>query len=403
MKKKNMGYRFLVLSSIVLLMGIYLHSKTPNPPPLNFDSQPDSRDWSWLSRAALSNTRVSETLNEIWGLPRQEAKKVAYGLRAAWGKASIEGKHAACLMIAAALEKAQKNRLARLTYQQIKKNAEILPYAKSASFRLRLFDEPGLSKPENNEKIYKFIADEADGWFLLPQEKRWIMPREALQPLIENREQDLSFRFFKFLRAHSPFPGSYAFLFIFLVLTIGIKVLELPLYVKTGKAAYQLRGLTPQIEDIRLNSSDFMEAQQRINALYRSHGINLSSGCLVLIVDLIFIIWALISMSSFSPQFIQDGARFLWVTDITQPNLGIIIVCVILSLVAQRLAFSSQQTLMPVGALIFGALISGTIISFIAMHWKWPAYVFIFWILLTIFGILINTGFRAYFSYKESY
>jgi hypothetical protein len=402
MKKKNMGYRFLVFCSVVLLMGIYLHSKTPNPPPLPLDNQYAPGGWSWLSRAALSSARVNKSLNEIWGLSMQEARKAAYGLRAAWEKASIEGKHAACLMIAAALEKARENRLARLAYQQVKKEAEGLPYAKSASFRLRLLDEPGLSKEENLEKVYKSIVDETDGWFLVPEKEIWITPAEARQPLLDLRAHELSFRFFKYLWSKSPFPGSYAYLFIFLVLTIGIKILELPLYVKTAKLVYQLRKLAPQIKAIQLDSSDLMEAQQRTNALYRSHGINLGSGCLVFIVDLIFIFWALISMSSFSPQFIQDGARFLWVTDITQPNQGVIIVMVILTLISSIIT-SAHQTYIPVGGLIFGSLISGGVLYFIAWHWKWPAYVFIFWILLTIFGILINTIFRAYFRYKESY
>ncbi len=211
MKEKNRSFGYRLFIPVVLLMGIYLHSKTPTPPPLPLNTQSDYMGWSWLSRDAVPPGQVTRSLNEIWGLSKEKAKEAAYGLRAAWEKASIEGKHAACLLIAVALDRAKEDRLARLTYEQIKKEAEDLPYAKSAAFRLRFLDEPGLSKAENLEKVYKIITNETSGWFLLPKEKKWIMPQEALQPLLDLRAHELSFGFFKYLWSQSLFPVTYSY------------------------------------------------------------------------------------------------------------------------------------------------------------------------------------------------
>jgi hypothetical protein len=55
--------------------------------------------------------------------------------------------------------------------------------------------------------------------------------RAALQELVDLREDRPSFRVFQFLRSHSIFPTPYGYLFVLLVLGMGVKILELPLYV----------------------------------------------------------------------------------------------------------------------------------------------------------------------------
>ncbi|MCD4786513.1 MAG: hypothetical protein K8T10_22020 [Candidatus Eremiobacteraeota bacterium] len=299
---------------------------------------------------AILLSEVTVRLNKIQGLSKEEAEMKVLALQKQEEEASWEKKRIIIrLLKAASLEKAGKRGEAIATYKNILKVTKDTLYANTANFRLHVIENP-----DRTLKEMKTIAalPEAMGWFLLSG--KWILSttrHAALQSLIDMQSSRLSFRFFQYLRSKSPFPPDYAYLFVLLVLTVGTRLLALPLYFNVAKAS------TPQ-----------------------------KVWSVTTLIDLIFVIWAMISLGNYSPQMILDGSRFLWISDVTQFNLLIIIAWIVVTTI-YILAWLNPEGVswgeINCSSLFFGAIIIG-----IAWRWKWPAYVFIFWILLTMVGKL---------------
>lgn len=336
---------------------------------------------------ALLLSEVTAGLNEIQGLSKEEAEKKALALQKQEEKVSWERKRIIRLQKAAVLEKAGKREKAIATYKNIVKMAKNTPYAVTANFRLHVIKNSDRT-PKEMKAVYKIIAGEPDakGWFLLSG--KWIRSttrHAALQSLIDMQSSRLSFRFFQYLRSKSPFPPDYAYLFVLLVLTVGTRLLALPLYFNAAKASIKISRLQPEIEMIRILYNDEPELVQQVTMkLYDENGIKVWSGCLTTLIDMIFVVWAMISLGNYSPQMILDGSRFFWISDVTQFNLLIIVAWIFLSIIQSGLnpmrLSCSQVTC---SSLFFGAIIAG-----IAWWWKWPAYVFIFWISMIVVGTL---------------
>ena len=221
--------------------------------------------------------------------------------------------------------------------------------------------------------------------------------REALQNSLDKHNDELSMRFFHFLWSNSPFPKSYAYLFIFLVLTIAIKFMELPFLIKTAKFSLLLPSLRDDIQFIQNTYRDdpplvFQKTQQ----LFQENGISSGSGCAVFTIDLIFVIWALISLSNYSPQFSLDGSKFLdIVPDVTKYSFWVVIFWISLSFLTFLMTSANNVGPSP-GQLSCGWLLNAIFIIGISWYWDWPAYIFIFWSMLVLFGLLlyfIITGF----------
>lgn len=340
----------------------------------------------------IPNEQVAEALNTIWRAPAQDAIKTAEELDLVKAAASDEGKQAAGLLRAVALERAGQRGPAQAAYQEIVGTAAKSPYAVSAAIRLRILENPERT-PDELDQVYTAIGQQpdAEGWFLLSD--GWAHStthQTAWQALVDLRSNRLSFRFFQYLRSQSPFPIPYAYLFILLALTIGVKILALPLYVRTAKLNVQLRWLNPQIQMIRsIYRDDAAEMNQQLLALYQRYGVNFWGGCALGVVDMIFVIWGLVMLSNFSPQLALDGARFWWISDVTQRDFRILLAWVAVSTIQYLLTRTDQQN-MTAGQAFAGMVISSAVIVGVAWYWQWPAYVFIFWLLLLISGLLIN-------------
>jgi membrane protein insertase Oxa1/YidC/SpoIIIJ len=395
-------------------------------------------DRSWLAETKVPVEKVTEALNEIWDASAPDAVQMANRLNAGLEMASVEGKYAAGLLIAATHERAEDLDAAYFAYEQVKEEAADTPYATSADVRLCFLPVPELTpsaesgeeaeelnplerlqrlkgkEPKDPEEICEAILDEpdAEGWFLLSEQWLWDTTRRvASQALVDMRADDLSFRFFQFLRLQSPFPKPYAYMFILLAMTIGVKILALPLYIRTARTAIRMRRLQPEIQLIQsVHGDDPMAMQRRLAEFYQKQGLNVGSGCAVFIVDLIFVIWALVALGSFSPQLILDDAKFFWVSDVTQRNFGILLVWEVLNLLQVMITSMSQQMRqqlrqleqqwgqqfdLPTGWLSCSVVIGAVVSTGVAWYLKWPTYVFVFWILLSVLGILINGVLKA--------
>lgn len=355
-------------------------------------------DWQGLSETDLAREQVAVTLNEVWALPAPEAARAADELRAIGGTVSGEGQRAAGLLMAVAIERSGDVNAASTVYQEIAKVTPSDPYAVSAAFRKRFLEKPQRNRSEA-EKFYATIfgEPEVEGWFLVSDQwEQDTTRRLAAQALVDMRADQLAFRFFQFLRSQALFPQPYAYLFILLVLTIGAKIVMLPLYAKAAQNTVRLRRLLPEMQMIQaVYKDDPLVMNQRLAEFYQRHGIStFLGGCGALIVDMIFVISALVALGGFMPQLVLDNARFWWIPDVTQRDLSILVIWALFNWIVSVSIGASQQLQQQLGQSPIPAscsfAVGGVVSVGIAWFLKWPSYVFIFWLLLSVLGMLIN-------------
>lgn len=308
---------------------------------------------------------------------------------AARRKASFSGVAAGEFELAALLERAGDTAGALAAYTAVEKMSGKTPIGASADFRATLLgsaDRPGVQREGAMKAILAQPA--AAGWFLDGAQWAWGDSRHAAwRELVNWRSSSFSFAVFQFLRANSPWKGPLAFLGILAGLTLGAKVLEMPLLVRSARAAGKVDALMPKLESIqRIYSSDPVEMNKQVMHFYKSHGISLQDGCLMWAVDMIFVVWVLLSLADFGPQMALDGSALWWISDVTKPDTAILFAWVVTSALAPLVAGQPGKK----GQMLAGALISGVILGLIAYYWKWPAYVMIFWTMLNVVGAGIS-------------
>ena len=168
---------------------------------------------------------------------------------------------------------------------------------------------------------------------------------------------------------------------------IGVKIVALPLQVKSAIQAARFRRLRPQIEMIqRIHRGDPLEAQRQMQRLVGPDSIKY--GCALAVVDLVFVVWGLMTLRDYSPQLALDGARFFSVTDVTKPSTVVFWLWIGLSLLQAVVSARAQR--MGFGHALVAGLFSGCLFVAIAWYWEWPAYVMIFWGLLTLMALALN-------------
>lgn len=356
----------------------------------------------------LSNDLVTAELDNIWRLSTQDAKEQADFLRSPKETEFDKENRVSDLLIAVALERAGDLDSARSAYTDVVNKAENTPLGTSAAFRLHLLENPELSQDDKEELYEAMLSEtEGDGWFLQSDQWVWSNTRQAAsQALVNLRADQLSFRFFQYLRLRSPLSISYSYLFILLVLAAGAKILMMPLYIKSARATQKARQLQPDIQRIKiLHSDDNITMNQELMNLYQQHGLDLTSGCMIAVADLIFVIWALVALNSYSPQLVLDGAKLqialsdsilFMIPDVTRFNLSIVLVWLVVSFIQSLRSGIKQQSSQTASQLVWGNIISIAIIIGIAWYWKWPAYVFVFWVLLSLVGMLISSILRLF-------
>lgn len=225
----------------------------------------------------------------------------------------------------------------------------------------------------------------------------------ALRHLIELRRNTASFRFFQFINRRSLFDPPAAYMFILLVLCLGVKLVELPLYVRVAAFERELEDIAPQIRVIRAqHAKNPALAQAELKRLFTTIEFNPLPGCGLVVLDFIFFIWAIIAFSVFWPQLALDRAAFLWIRDVTAFNAWIVAGALVVLL--QTRAITARQSAyhdgdrmqVTCGTFLIGAGIFGA-----AYYWKWPAYAFIFWIFLTLSGLLMTQLLRLIYRMRD--
>jgi hypothetical protein len=206
-------------------------------------------------------------------------------------------------------------------------------------------------------------GDTGTGWWA-----RGGQGAQEQQAEIAARSTHVSFQVLSDIQDHSPFPPAYGYLFIILVLTASIRLLTLPLTVRAA----------------RLDEDDVL----RDPAL-------LSLGA-ELTADLIFAVWGLVALGNYIPRMRLDGARLLWVADVTRFNFMFFLAWAVPTVLAgyvwvwlKAAGRGGSREGLGCGALGAVAVLAGA-----AAGHDWPAYVFIFVPALVVSSLVLRAGIR---------
>lgn len=343
----------------------------------------------WLRGPRVDGHKLADELTRVQALSPADAGGEAASLRAGMSGATGEGALARGFLLAVATERAGDTQGALNLYGELAKAPRGQPFGESALFRQSVLAK--LTRPmAERETSMKLALAEPDvrGWFLTSGQWAWTGKHlAARQELVDLRSSELSFAFFAFLRKNSPWGGPMAFLGILLALSVGAKVLELPLLVKAAQTQGKMVALQPQIKRIQdVYSHDQAEMGKRLMEFYSEHGVNFKAGCLMGLADLIFVVWALVSLADFAPQMALDGSALWWMSDVTKPDTMILVVYGLSTVLSTAMFSQSGQRAQTIG----GAILSGIVFCLIAYFWKWPAYLMIFWTMLGLAGMFLS-------------
>jgi len=165
------------------------------------------------------------------------------------------------------------------------------------------------------------------------------------------------------------------------VLTIIINFALLPLKFSSMKSMKRMQQLQPQIQAINaryknvgLRDPKKQQQNQEIMELYKQHGVNPMGGCLPLIIQIPFF-FAFYKVLSVATE--MRGAHWLWVSDLSRPEMLPIHILPIVMTVAQFVqqkmtpnpsADPNQQKMMLLMPLIFGFMFYN-VSSGLVLYW----------------------------------
>lgn len=328
---------------------------------------------------------MADELNRVQGLSPDAARETAAALRAVSGHLSGETLNSTRFLLAVASERAGDSTQALALYEVLTKLPRGNKVGEAAFFRETVLSNQSRPLAEREAAMNSVLGDsDVQSWF--PLSGRWVWSDKhtaARQALVDMRSTQLSFVLFSFLRKNSPWQGPLAFLGILGFLSLGAKILELPLLVRSAKLTGQLAALQPEIRRIEAAYAHApQEKAQQLMQLYSTRGVSLTSGCLMSVADMAFVIWAFIAMADFRPQMALDRSALWWISDVTKPDNTVLMIWVLFSTLHASTVAQTGQRAQAIGA----AVVSAIGFSLIAYFWKWPAYVFIYWILLSAVG-----------------
>ncbi len=143
-----------------------------------------------------------------------------------------------------------------------------------------------------------------------------------------------------------------------LALTLLVKLLMYPLYIKQMKSTSSMSSLQPKMKDLQKKySQDRALYNQKVSELYKEEGINPMSGCLPMLIQMPIIFGLFALLRSPTLYLEQDmiyavNEEFLWVQNLSQPDLYIL---PILAAVTTFIAFLFNASDMQVGGSSSGA------------------------------------------------
>ncbi|MBN1879299.1 membrane protein insertase YidC [bacterium] len=163
-----------------------------------------------------------------------------------------------------------------------------------------------------------------------------------------------------------------------ILITIGVKLLLFPLSHKQMQSMKKMQAIQPQMKAIQEKyRKEPQKQQQELGMLYKKHGVNPMGGCLPMLIQFpVFIALYQVLMNLIEMR----GASFLWVHDLSQPNVIMVIIMGISMVV--------QQKMTPVAGDPRQARIMMMMpIIFTAMFWNFPSGLVLYWLTNNILTI----------------
>lgn len=101
-----------------------------------------------------------------------------------------------------------------------------------------------------------------------------------------------------------------------IALTVGLKLLLVPLTISSIKSQKKMMDLAPKLSELKKKHTDKLELQKAQLELYKSHGVNPGAGCLPQIIQIVILIALYQVFLNFLNGGTIDGATvnsdFLW-------------------------------------------------------------------------------------------
>jgi YidC/Oxa1 family membrane protein insertase len=189
-----------------------------------------------------------------------------------------------------------------------------------------------------------------------------------------------------------------------ILLTLIIRFILYPLNQKAMKSQKALNDLQPQIKDVQgKHKNDRAKQSQALMDIYKANNINPASGCLPILIQLPVLIalyrvfWnglkpdSLSSLYSFISRPETINPLFLGLIDLSKNNYIMAIVAGVLTFFQSKMTMPSQQKVPVAGD--FSAMFSKQMVYLmpimtVVIAWKLPAGLALYWIVITLFGIV---------------
>lgn len=183
-----------------------------------------------------------------------------------------------------------------------------------------------------------------------------------------------------------------------ILITIAIRLLFLPLSLKTARSQKMMAELAPEIERVKQQYPEKAAQSEAVMKLYKERGVNPLAGCLPLLLQLPILIGmyrvfldifkpeSLSKLYAFVPNPGTVNHYFLGLLDISVPNPAFAILAGVLQFFQAKVAAGNQPQTGPSAALnkqmayLFPVMI-------IIISWNLPAGLALYWIVTTVFSI----------------
>ncbi len=131
-----------------------------------------------------------------------------------------------------------------------------------------------------------------------------------------------------------------------ILMAVVVRLAIYPLTKKQIESQHRMQAIQPQIKELQeKHATDKQKFQEEFWALCQENDCNPLGGCLPMLVQMPILIFLYRGIREYIVQF--DGLSFLWVENLAQPNM-ILLVLYTLSMVAfQKMAAKSQPTADP--------------------------------------------------------
>ncbi len=192
-----------------------------------------------------------------------------------------------------------------------------------------------------------------------------------------------------------------------IVLTVIIRLILYPLSKKAIQSQKAINKLQPKMKEIQKKYKNKEEQAKAMMELYQKHKVNPMAGCLPILIQLPLLIAlyqvfinglkpeALSALYSFIPSPESLNVMFLGLIDLSQRNI-------FLALLAGFFQFIQSKMIMPKNlntkkgksdSMDFASIMSKQMLYFmplitIFIAWSLPAALPLYWIVITLFGIL---------------